>query len=289
MIKKLNVKVSLSIFALVMALVGNVAFAFPLSDTASVNHTSRKESFVIVLDPGHGGDKRGATGRKSAEKDIVLDVSKKVKTFLEDQIPSVKVILTRTIDEDVTFLARTEIANKNKANLFISIHANSADQDVRVKNSRGRYVTTVRRNPHVQGTETPVLGYHRMGEQDVAIRENADLLLEDNYQEDIAGFDPADPSSYIVFQLMKNQHRRESIKLASLMQQEYVKSAKGDRGVKEQGLFVLAKAAMHAVLTEIGFISSPEEEDYMLSEKGQNEIAQNIVNAIKSYKESIKH
>ncbi|MCY4779757.1 N-acetylmuramoyl-L-alanine amidase [Sphingobacterium sp. UT-1RO-CII-1] len=256
--------------------------------SAATKGLSINEPYIIVIDPGHGGGKIGAKGRKSTEKDIVLDISKKLKTLLEAQIPNAKVLLTRTTDIDVTFLSRIQLANKNKANIFISIHANSADVDIRVRNKNGKYVNSVRRNPKVRGTETLVLGFHRMAEQDVAIRENADLLLEDNYKEDFSDFNPSDPSSYIIFQLMRNQYRRESIKLASLIQGQYVKSAKIDRGVKEQGLAVLSKATMPAVLTEIGFISSPEEEEYMLSAKGQEEIAQNLTNAIKMYKEHLK-
>lgn len=236
-----------------------------------------KKTFTVVLDPGHGGAALGAVGRKSREKDIVLDVSIKLKKELEDKL-GINVLLTRNSDVDVAFRTRSEIANKNHADLFISIHANSAN-------------TTRRRNPQVTGTETLVLGFHRMNEQDVAIRENADMLLEDNYEEnnaDLIGFDPKDPSSYIVFKVMKRQYRDRSIRLASLIQNEFVTSNRPNRGVKEQGLAVLARASMPAVLTEIGFISSPSEEDYMLSQEGQNEIVKNLVDAIKNYKAAVE-
>lgn len=288
MVKKINVKTVGVILTLLSLFIIPLSFSSSATAKTTPTTTSAKETFIVVIDPGHGGNKPGARGRQSAEKDIVLSVSKKLKSLLESQIPNVKVLLTRDSDVDVTFLSRIQLANKNKAHLFISIHANSADRDVRVRNKKGRYVNSVRRNPQVKGTETLVLGFHRTNEQDVAIRENADLLLEDNYKEDFDGFDPKDPSSYIVFQLMRNQYRRESIKLASLIQSQYVKSSKVDRGVKEQGLAVLSKATMPAVLTEIGFISSPDEEQYMLSGKGQAEIAQNLANAIKTYKEHLK-
>jgi len=115
--------------------------------------------------------------------------------------------------------------------------------------------------------------------------------LEDNYEEnnaDLVGFDPKDPSSYIVFKVMKRQYRDRSIRLASLIQNEYVTSQRPNRGVKEQGLAVLARASMPAVLTEIGFISSPTEEDYMLSEAGQTEIVKNLFDAIKNYKSAVE-
>src|SRR5690606_24777375 len=117
-----------------------------------------------------------------------------------------------------------------------------------------------------------------------ALRENADILLEDNHEENYAGFNPTDPESYLIFSLMKNQFREQSIKLASAMQQEFSKSGRINRGVKEQTLAVLARAGMPAVLTEIGFISNRAEEDYMLSERGQAEIVKNLLDAIKTYK-----
>lgn len=233
---------------------------------------ANKRPFVVVLDPGHGGNKPGAMGRRSSEKDLVLDVSKKLKLALETRLKNVKVIMTRTTDVDVEFWRRADIANKNHADIFVSIHANSA------------------RSNTARGTETLVLGFHRIGEQDAAIRENADMLLEDNYEEnykELGDFDPSDPSTYIVFRLLRRQYRAQSIKLASLMQTEYAKSNRINRGVKEQGLAVLAKASMPAVLTEIGFINNREEENFMLSSAGQREIVENLFQAIKSYKNSV--
>lgn len=250
-------------------------FIFPTSLSLAAqrgNPPSSKKPFIIVLDPGHGGNKPGAMGRRTSEKKLVLDVSKKLKLALETRLKNVKVIMTRTTDVDVEFWRRADIANKNHADIFVSIHANSA------------------RNNSARGTETLVLGYHRIGEQDAAIRENADMLLEDNYKEnykELGDFDPKDPSTYIVFRLLRRQYRAQSIKLASLMQAEYAKSKRINRGVKEQGLAVLAKASMPAVLTEIGFINNREEENFMLSSAGQREIVENLFQAIKTYKNSI--
>lgn len=290
---KKNVKNLLVILTLIPSLIfltsfipNNTISNSNLADLLAKADDSNQKPFIVVIDPGHGGNKPGARGRKSLEKDIVLDVSLKLKAQLEKDLPNTKVLLTRTTDVDVDFHVRTDVANKNHADLFISIHANSADSDVRVKNSKGRYVTSVKRNPSVKGTETFVCGYNRLGQQDVAIRENADILLEENYKENYGGFDPNDPSSYIVFSLLKRQFRNQSIKLATYMQNEYVKSSRGNRGVQEQSLAVLATAGMPAVLTEIGFISSPEEEDYMLSSNGQKEIVNNLYEAIKTYKTS---
>lgn len=240
---------------------------------------------LVVIDPGHGGDKPGARGRLSEEKDIALQVSKKLKDAIETSMPGVKVLLTRSTDIDVPFYERTALANKNHANLFISIHCNSADSEKKVRNKNGRYTTQLVRRPHVKGTETFVCGYNRLGQQDVAVRENADILLEENYN----GFDPSDPSTYILFSLMKKQYRNQSIKLASYMQEEYVKSDRLNRGVQELSLAVLATAGMPAVLTEIGFISSPEEEQFMLSQEGQAQIVGNLLQSIQRFRSSMEH
>ena len=242
-----------------------VSFSATLQDSMYAIRT-------VVLDAGHGGDKPGTRGARSREKDVALQVVLKLGKAIEKEMPGVKVLYTRTTDVDVDLYKRIEFANEHKADLFISVHCNATPL------VRGRQNKTVR------GTETFVSGFGRLGEQDAAIRENADILLEDNYEENYQGFDPNDPASYIVFSLMKNQYRDQSIRLASFIQEEYVKSDRVDRGVQEQSLAVLARAGMPAVLTEIGFLSNPNEETYMMSENGQAEIVQNLVNAVKSYK-----
>ncbi|MFZ4260858.1 N-acetylmuramoyl-L-alanine amidase family protein [Sphingobacterium sp. HJSM2_6] len=243
---------------------------------------------LIVIDPGHGGNLPGARGRISAEKDIVLQVSKKLQVAIEKEIPGMKAMLTRDADIDVPFHERSNIANKNKADLFMSIHCNSADSESRVRGRNGKYSTRIIRRPDVSGTETFVCGYNRLqkGESNVAIRENADILVEENYKDNYGGFDPNDPSTYFIFSLLKRTYRSKSIKFASYLQDEYVKKGRPNRGVQELSLAVLAHASMPAVLTEIGFISNPDEENFMLSEAGQAEIVANLVDAIKRYKES---
>ncbi len=245
------------------------SFILPQDDRSA---PPRQPFKLVVLDPGHGGRDAGAVGRKANEKDIALAVALKLGKKIEDEMPGVKVIYTRKTDVFIPLYERPALANKHNADLFISIHCNAA---------------ATRRSP-ARGTETLVCGYNRLGQQDAAIRENASILLEDNYEENYGGFDPKDPSSMIVFQLMKNQHRRESIKLASLMQDKFTTSGRPDRGVKEQSLAVLATAGMPAVLTELGFMSSSIEEDYMLSTAGQKEMVQNLFDAIKTYKTSVE-
>lgn len=244
---------------------------------------------TIVLDAGHGGEIPGAKGQSSLEKDIALQVTLKLGRAIEAALPDVKVLYTRNNDVNVELYKRIEFANENKADIFISIHCNAAPhRRERRRNSRGNYYYVNVPNRTARGTETLVSGFHRLGEQDAAIRENADILLEENYEENYMGFDPNDPESYVIFSLMKNQYRDRSIKLASLMQDEFVGVGRVDRGVKEQGLAVLARAGMPAVLTEIGFISHPDEETYMKSEAGQAEIVKNLLDAIKGYKRQIE-
>lgn len=244
---------------------------------------------TIVLDPGHGGHDSGAVGRQSKEKDIALQVALKLGKKIEREFPGIKVIYTRTTDVYPKLYERPALANKHHADLFISIHCNSGGASSRrVKNSRGKYVTQRVLNTSAKGTETLVLGFSRTGDQDVAIRENASILMEDNYKENYGGFDPKDPSTYIVFSLMKRKFREQSIRLASYMQDQFQNSNRTDRGVKEQSLAVLATAGMPAVLTEIGFISNPDEERFMMSSAGQESIVNDLFNAINTYRKSIE-
>ena len=160
------------------------------------------------------------------------------------------------------------------------------------RNKYGRkvpiYSTTTSQNTGTSGTETFVSGFGRLDEQDIAIRENASILLEKDYKDNYEGYDPNDPESIIMFSFLKNAFREQSIKLATFMQDEYTKNGRPDRGVKEKSLAVLARAGMPAVLTEIGFISNPAEEAYMNSESGQTEIVNCLLRAIQSYKKQVE-
>lgn len=288
--KLLNIvkRVHITAFAVSAFLISS-SFQFP-AENPPVESASSSLSKVklICLDAGHGGRDFGAVGRKSNEKDLNLEVVLKLGKKIEEELAGVKVIYTRTTDVYPNLYERPALANKHKADLFISVHCNSADRDVRVRGKNGRYVNSVKRNPQVKGTETLVLGFSKMDDQDVAIRENASILLEENYKDNYDGFDPKDPSSYIVFKLMKRQFRDQSIRLASYIQNQFIASNRGNRGVKEQSLAVLRTAGMPAVLTEIGFISSPEEEEYMMSAEGQRQIVDNLFQAIKTYKNNVE-
>ncbi|QPH39882.1 N-acetylmuramoyl-L-alanine amidase family protein [Pedobacter endophyticus] len=228
---------------------------------------------TIVIDPGHGGRKPGALGKTSKEKDVALKVGLKLGEKIKDAMPDVKIIYTRKTDVDVDLYRRAEIANEANADLFISIHCNSMPPG----------------NKHVKGTETLVAGSHRLKEQDAAIRENADIKLEKNYKSKYDGYDPNNPSSFILLSLLKNTFRDKSIKFAKLIQNAYIsRDKRSSRGVKEQGVLVLQRCGMPAILTEVGFISNTEEERYINSADGQNEIANSILAAIKTYKKNVE-
>lgn len=261
-----------------MGIIAACVFCLTLTGFTSDDHdpqdskgTPRKLR-TIVLDPGHGGHDPGAVGRRSKEKDIVLQVTLKLGRKIEKEFPGIKVIYTRKSDVYPKLYERPALANKHNADLFISIHCNAAGS----------------RASSARGTETLVLGFSRTGDQDVAIRENASILLEENYQENYGGFDPKDPSSYIIFSLMKRRYREQSIRFASYIQNEFASSKRTDRGVKEQSLAVLATAGMPAVLTEIGFISNATEENYMMSAAGQESIVNDLFNAINTYRKSME-
>ncbi|WP_229676739.1 N-acetylmuramoyl-L-alanine amidase family protein [Pedobacter psychrotolerans] len=249
---------------------------------------------TIVIDAGHGG-KDGAThGVYSKEKDVALRTALNLGQALQDSIKDIKVVYTRQTDVFIPLYERINIANNAKADLFISIHLN--DMPVRVsrvvdyyKKVKGRsvpvYRTIAAKSTSTKGTETFVSGTGRLGEQDEVIkRENAAMFLEDNYQKNYEGFIANTPENDIMLSLMKQTNRDRSLKFASLLQQEYVSAGRINRGVQEKSLAVLARAAMPAVLTEIGFVSNPDEEDYMNSPEGQKEIIDGIIKAIKNYK-----
>jgi len=246
---------------------------------------------TIVIDAGHGGNKPGARGSFSLEKNVALEVALKLGKRIERDLPDVKVLYTRKTDVDVDFYKRAALANDNNADLFISIHCNSMpDRRVLVgytKNKSGKKVPkyAYEKNKTTSGTETFVAGSHRLNEQDAAIRENEDIKLEKNYKQNYDGYDPNDPQTFIILSLFKNLFRDKSLKLARLIQENYTNNdGRVNRGVKEQGLLILQRCGLPAVLTEIGFISNPSEEKYINSDSGQEEIVSSIFKAIKTYK-----
>ncbi|MDR2036793.1 MAG: N-acetylmuramoyl-L-alanine amidase [Bacteroidales bacterium] len=226
---------------------------------------------TVVIDPGHGGKDGGAPGSRSKEKDIVLDISLRLGKMIEQKYPDVQVVYTRKTDILVPLDKRGEIANKAKADLFISIHTNGHT------------------NKRPYGAETFVMGNSRSKENmEVARRENAVILIEDNYSERYEGFDPNSPESYIYFSLLQNAYLNQSLGLATEIQKQFKNRAKRlDRGVKQANFLVLWRTSMPSVLIEVGFISNLEEEKYLMSKAGKEQLATCIFNAFCSYKTKI--
>jgi N-acetylmuramoyl-L-alanine amidase len=244
-------------------------FLFCFSDANAQGYKIK----TIVIDAGHGGVKPGAKGRYSYEKDVALKVALKLGEQLEKELPNIKIIQTRKTDVDVDWYKRAEIANDAKADIFISIHCNSMPKG----------------NTTTKGTETFVGAYRRINEMDAGLKENEEIIKDKNYKKK-GTYDPTDPEEAIVLSLYKSLYRSKSLALASMIQKNYTEVNKRvNRGVKEQGLLILQRAAMPSVLTEIGFISNPDEENYINSESGQAEIVSAIVNAIKQYKKEVEN
>ena len=225
---------------------------------------------TVVIDAGHGGDKPGAIGKKCKEKNITLSLALKLGKLIEDNYPDVRIIYTRTTDVDITLAERARIANRAKADLFLSIHCNSWT------------------NSTPTGVETYVMGLSQSkANMEVAKKENADILLEKDYKDnsDYQGFDPNSPESYVMFAMYQNAYIDKSLDFAGLIQEQYKSAIKTiNRGVKQAEIFVLYKTAMPAVLTEVGFISNPEEEQYIMSDEGQATIVVSIFKAFAAYK-----
>ena len=225
-----------------------------------------KHNFVIVIDAGHGGKDSGARGVVENEKDIVLNVSMKFGRLIEKKYKDVKVIYTRTTDVFLELWERAAIANRNHANLFVSIHCNSAS------------------NRSAYGSETYVMGMRRMQENiEVSQRENNVILLEDN-QERYQKFDPNDPEAVIAFEIMHSAYQEQSIRFAQLVEDEFVGNGRSSRGVKQNIFHVLRENASPSVLVELGFISNNDEGHYLASEKGKEKTAEALFRAFEVYK-----
>ncbi|GHT40384.1 N-acetylmuramoyl-L-alanine amidase [Bacteroidia bacterium] len=230
--------------------------------------------FVVVIDPGHGGHDSGAVGRRTKsgrggkEKDITLAVTLKVGNYIKERHPDVKVVYTRDTDVFVELDERANIANRNKADLFISIHTNSA------------------KAPAARGSEVFSFGVARTAESlEVTKRENAVIQLEDNYKERYDGFDPNSAESYIIFEFMQNKFVEQSIHFATQIQDKLKSCVPWrERGVKQAQFLVLRKSAMPRVLIELDFISNPEAEKILMSEAGRQNYAKAIGEAFTQYK-----
>lgn len=225
-------------------------------------------SFTVVIDAGHGGTDAGAIGlvKGVKEKDLNLNVAKRLADKIRTQYPEVKVVLTRDSDVFLPLQKRADIANKNHADLFISIHTNAAE------------------NRKACGAETFILGTDRMEDNlDVAMRENAVMKLEED-QTVYQGFDPNSVESYIIFELMQNQYMDNSLEFAELVQNQFVGTLqRANRGVRQAAFWVLLQSACPSVLVEMGFLSNAEEEKWLASEQGKIGIVNGIFSAFEKY------
>ena len=230
----------------------------------------------IVVDPGHGGKDPGTLGTKRYkiyEKHIALAVALKLGQYISDEFPEIEVIYTRKTDKFLSLFERTELANNNNADLFISIHCDGF------------------KNSAAYGASVFVMGTSKLkANLDVAMRENAAIYLEDNYQQKYDGFDPKSTESYIVFSLMQNTYLDQSLLLAQEIENQFsTRANRKSRGVKQAPFYVISRTNMPSILIECGFLTNPKEEDYLHSEKGQEYIASAIFRAFRSYKENLEN
>ncbi len=226
----------------------------------------------VVLDAGHGGSDPGNIGSRAREKDINLAVTLLVGKYIKENMPDVEVIYTRDDDSFPTLKQRPNIANVNKADLFISIHSNSAP------------------NKTAYGTETFVMGTkHFEANFDIVKRENSVILLEENYEEEYEGFDPSSPESYMLFNLTQKAFIDNSISLADQIETQFRdRVGRKSRGVKQGPFYVLWTPSMPSVLVELGFLSNSEEEKFLMSKEGQEYMSSAIFRSIKEYKTEIE-
>lgn len=238
----------------------------------------QQHEFTVVIDAGHGGKDHGAVDNGAREKDINLGIAKKFAELIKKKMKNVKVVMTRDDDTFISLQQRADIANRNKGDIFISIHTNSADKS----------------NPNrkkASGTSVYALGPQKNADNlKVAQRENSVIELESNYHQKYSGFDPSKDESYIIFEMAQKKTLGQSLKFADKAQKELVKTAgRADRGVKQAGFWVLWATSMPAVLVETDFICNPDVAKFLDSDSGQEKIATALFNALKSYIESQKN
>ena len=247
-----------------------MAFLFPMALTAQ-----RGEKIsTVVIDPGHGGKDSGALGSISKEKDLNLTVALLVGDYIKKNLPDVKVIFTRERDVFVGLNERAQIANRNNADVFISIHCNS----------------TGKKNASASGAETFVLGEHKNAANlEVAKNENSAILYEEDAKEQYGDFNLNSPEAYIALSLFQQEYLNQSLQLAANMQDQFTKRVgRKDRGVQQAGFLVLWKTAMPSILIELGFISNAAEERFLASESGQIYMASAIYRAFRDFKMSFE-
>ncbi|WP_236970022.1 N-acetylmuramoyl-L-alanine amidase [Membranihabitans marinus] len=251
----------------------NVSFSFSkdMNPTDFKNNANKIKK--VVLDAGHGGKDPGAIGKRSKEKEIALSLVLKLGKAINSKYPDIEVIYTRKTDEFIPLYERAKIANTSNADLFISIHCNSVN------------------NNTAYGSETFVMGLAKNESNlEVAKRENGSILFEENYKQNYDGFDPSSEASHIILNMFQNAYLDRSLDLANIIETNLVtKNKRKSRGVKQAGFIVLKNTFMPSVLFEAGFLSNQKEEAYLLSDKGQNQIVASLVGAIGDYKDHVEN
>lgn len=227
---------------------------------------------VVVIDAGHGGKDPGCVYRNYYEKNITLALATKLGDLIKKTYPDVKVIYTRSTDKYVELAERGKIANRANADLFISIHVNSAT------------------NTSARGTSSHVMGMDKSGKKlEVAMRENDIIIYEEDYTTKYEGYNPGDPASYIMFSLMQYAYQDQSMRFAQMVQTHFRNDLPmPDRGTTQEPFLVLWRASMPSILVEVGFMSNQTDRSYITSTKGQNEIARSLFEAFKQYKNDVE-
>jgi N-acetylmuramoyl-L-alanine amidase len=312
-------KKTLLIIIVFVSIVSLLAFEERSSENPKVIKT-------IIIDPGHGGLDPGATGTFSTEANVSLAVSLKLGDSIQKAFPGIKIIYTRTTDIvpgnkttlDAGLLYRADLANESKGDLFIAVHCNSAGRapggwygkrishyttTTKKVKSKGKWINKTVKVPvyetywienKASGTETYVWAVNKNDAKIRSVSKNTDNITDEEYSGEIDSTstitlpDPSDPAEKARMLVYAQNYFRKSLSLADLIQQEFAKAGRVDRGVKQRndrGIWVLQATGMPSVLIEIGFISNKEEEEYINSDKGQEEIVNNILTAFKTYKE----
>lgn len=277
--------------------------SFVRPTTTQINR--KKVIGTVIIDPGHGGSDHGAKGRFSYEKDICLAVSLKLGAIISKEFPELRVLYTRTTDSYPELHDRAKFANENKGDLYLCVHVNAA-RGKRVAEVVGYKTVTyytgkgasrkkrTKRVPQykytnlpseAKGTETYIWGAHRSEDKELAIIENAPMLQEENFEKNYGGVDVNSPEFIAISLLKTKQYFKRSATLAGFIQDEFAKVGRVDRDVRQRGIgiWVLQATAMPSVLVETGFISNPEEEDYLNSESGQEELSACMVRGLRNY------
>lgn len=273
-----NIRLILDIIRNFLAvLVATIPFlaASPASGKAP---SSQIKLTTVVIDPGHGGKDAGciSPSGKTMEKTVVLDIATKLAEKIRSGCPDVNVVMTRDDDTFVELQGRADIANKAKANLFISIHVNSVD---------GKRTGPNGYSVHILGQYTSKKKDLYAGNMDVVRRENSVIMLEDDYTTKYEGFNPSDPESYIFMNLMRNSFLEQSFKFAKFVDEEMRGGAiKTSRGISQDPFYVLWRTAMPAVLVECGFMSNPTDREALITSKGKDRIASDLYDAFVKYK-----